>query len=92
MSALRCAATPRGTLLWERRAPGEDPGNVAVGVRKGRVTVLVYQSGPDITGDPRSLRLPVTVSDMFAVAEDPRIDLSTSREAVDAGASLPYWS
>jgi hypothetical protein len=87
-----CVRTSRGTVLWERAAPGEDPGNVAVGVRKGAVTVLVFQSGPDITGDPRRLRLPIAVSDMFEIAEDPRIDVTTSRAAVDAGSALSYWT
>jgi hypothetical protein len=91
-AAVGCVKVSRGTVLWARYAPEEDPGNVAVGVRKGAVTVLVYQSGPDITGDPRKLDLPVSVGDMFALAEDPRIDLTTSEGAVDTGESLPYWT
>lgn len=91
-AAVGCVKTARGTVLWARYTPEEDPGNVAVGVRKGAVTVLVYQSGPKITGDPRELDLPVSVGDMFTLAEDPRIDVTTSKDAVNAGASLPYWT
>jgi hypothetical protein len=91
-AAVGCVRTARGTVLWARFTPEEDPGNVAVGLRKGAVTVLVYQSGPNITGDPRKLDLPVSVGDMFTLAEDPRIDVTTSEAAVDAGASLPYWT
>jgi len=28
---------------------------------------------------------------MFAIAVDPRIDVTTSEEPVAAGADLPYW-
>ena len=72
--------------------PEEDPGSVTVAVRKGAVTALVYQLGPSITRDPRKLGLPVSVGDMFTLAEDPRIDVTTSEAAVDAGASLPFWT
>jgi hypothetical protein len=62
-----------------------------VTVTKGEVTVLVFQAGPAITDDPRELDLPISVEDMFAIAEDPRVGLTTSREAVEAGADATYW-
>jgi hypothetical protein len=87
-----CVTTDRGTVIWEAEAPEEDPGNVGVAVTKGGTTVLVFQSGPAITGDPRTLDLPISVADMFAIADDPRVDLTTSKDAVAAGAELPYWA
>jgi len=88
---VECVETARGTVLWEDETPEEDPGNVLVTVTKGEVTVLVFQAGPAITDDPRELDLPISVEDMFAIAEDPRVDLTTSREAVEAGADATYW-
>ena len=84
-------ATDRGTLIWEDAAPEEDPGNVGVAMTKGDVTVLVFQSGPAITRDPRELDLRISVEDMLGIAADPRTDLITSRRAVVAGEDLPYW-
>lgn len=86
-----CVVTHHGTLIWEDISPGEDPGNVGVATTKGNVTVLVVQSGPSITRDPRELDLPISVDTMFAIARDPRTDLTTSEEAVDEGKDLPYW-
>lgn len=86
-----CVVTHHGTLIWEDAAPGEDPGNVGVAITKGNVTVLVFQSGPSITRDPRELDLPISVDTMFAIARDPRTDLTTSEEAVIGGEDLPYW-
>jgi hypothetical protein len=71
-------------------APEEDPGYVVV-VDKGDATVAVRNAGPDITGDPRDLDLPISVDDRFAIAHDARVDVTTSRAAVDAGEDLDYW-
>ena len=86
-----CVKNGQGTLLWEDEEPEEDPGNVGVAVIKGETMVVVFQSGPAITGDPRNLELPTSVADMFAIAVDPRVDMTTSEEAVATGAGLPYW-
>ena len=53
--------------------------------------MVVYQSGFDITGDPRTLDMPISVDDMFAVATDARVDLTTSQSAIDAGEALTFW-
>jgi hypothetical protein len=53
--------------------------------------VFVYQAGPDVTGDPRELDLPISVDDMVALAEDPRVDVTTSAGAVAAGEDLGWW-
>ena len=86
-----CEATDRGTLIWEDAAPEEDPGNVGVAITKGDAIVLVFQSGPSITRDPRELDLAISVDEMFGIAADSRTDLTTSEQAVDEGEDLPYW-
>ena len=88
-----CAETPDGTLIWEEVAPEEDPGTIVVITEKdgGRSTVLVIHSGPPITGDPRELDLAISVADMFAIANDPRVDVTTTQEALDRGEQLGYW-
>ena len=86
-----CVETTEGTLMWETVAPEEDPGNVAVAVVKDGATVLVFQSGPAVSGDPRDLGLPISVEDMFAIAGDPRVDVTTSEEARSAGPAASYW-
>ncbi len=35
--------------------------------------------------------MPISTDDLFAIANDPRVDVTTSQEAVDAGADLPFW-
>ena len=80
-----------GAMTWSPEDPGEDPGYVEVGVRKGDVTVVVVFSGPHITGDPRTLDLPVTIDQLVDIARDERVDLTTTQAAVDAGADLDYW-
>jgi hypothetical protein len=87
-----CEAVSGGLLLWEVFEPESDPGAVYVLLRKGETTVLVSQSGPTIDADPRQLDMPISVEDMFAVAQDARVDLTTSQEAIDAGAALDYWT
>lgn len=80
-----------GRLFWERQEPEEDPGVIYLAVPKGDATVLVYQAGPDVTADPRELDLAVSVDDMLALAEDPRVDVTTSAEAVADGEDLAWW-
>lgn len=86
-----CEKTDDGLLIWEEQEPEEDPGVVGVSVQKGQTTVFVYQAGFDITDDPRTLEMPISVDDMFAIATDPRMGLTTSQAAVDAGEALPFW-
>jgi len=86
-----CVATDQGTLMWEDEAPEEDPGVVYVVVDKGETAALVFYAGPPITGDPRELDLPISTEVLFAIANDPRVDVTTSAEAVEAGANLSFW-
>lgn len=86
-----CVETDEGILMWEDEAPESDPGVVYVVVDKGDTAALLFYAGPTITGDPRELDMPVSTDDLFAIANDPRVDVTTSQEAVDAGADLPYW-
>lgn len=86
-----CVTTDQGVLMWEDEAPEEDPGVVYVLVDKGESASLVFYAGPAITGDPRELDLPIPTEVLLAIANDPRVDVTTSAEAVDAGADLPFW-
>lgn len=86
-----CEETDRGTLLWEAAAPEEDPGVVYVAVPKGEATVLLFYAGPPITGDPRDLDLPIPVDTLLDLAGDPRVDVTTSREAIEGGNGLSSW-
>jgi len=86
-----CEETEDGVLMWEDLEPEEDPGVVYVVVPKGDSAVLMFGSGPDITGDPRDLDLPVSVAEMFEIANDPRVDVTTTQEAVDGGRDLDFW-
>lgn len=85
-------AGARAYVYWEREAPEEDPGVVAVYLVRDGEASYVYQSGERITGDPRDLDLRVTVDDMLAVVEDPWLVLATSPDAVTAGEELDDWT
>jgi hypothetical protein len=86
-----CVPVGDGLLAWEGLEPEEDPGLVLVAVPKGDAVVVVRYAGPDITGDPRTLDLPIDVQDLQAIAADPRVDATTSRAALDAGTALAAW-
>lgn len=86
-----CVTTDQGTLMWEDEMPESDPGLVYVLADKGETTALVFYAGPTITKDPRELDLPISTETLFAIANDPRVDVTTSAEAVEAGADLPFW-
>ncbi|MEO5851686.1 MAG: hypothetical protein ABIQ15_04155 [Nocardioides sp.] len=87
-----CEKTEYGVLMWQDLEPEEDPGVVYVVVPKGDSAVLMFGSGPDITGDPRDLDLPVSVAEMFEIANDPRVDVTTTQEAVDGGRAIDFWA
>lgn len=76
-------------LAWEDVEPEEDPGIVEVLLRRddGQDVSVVY-AGDDITADPRTLDLSVTVEQMTDVVTDPRLGLTTSQDVIDAGEAL----
>lgn len=86
-----CAEVDGAVLLWEQAAPEEDPGVVYLVAPKEEGAALIFYAGPTITGDPRDLDLPISVDDLAALATDPRIDLTTSQAAIEAGADLDTW-
>lgn len=86
-----CAQLDGGMLFWESQTPEEDPGVVYVQVSRGDTDVVLFYAGPDITDDPRKLDMPISVADMIAIGEDPRVDVTTSAEAVKAGETIDYW-
>lgn len=61
------------TLVWEREVPEEDPGYVAVVVRRGDQQVMVLTAGEPITRDPRELDLTVPLETMVDLAHDDRL-------------------
>ena len=73
------------TLAWQELEPEEDPGVVNVVDRREGEDVVVHVSGPSVTDDPRNLDLGVPLSDLAALATDPRLSLTTSRAVVDLG-------
>jgi hypothetical protein len=84
-----CDPVEGGTLFWQEEEPEEDPGLVVVVVTKQEALVLVTQSSETIAGDPRDQDLQITVQDMVDIANDQRVDLTTTQEALDAGGHLP---
>lgn len=86
-----CITSDQGTLMWEDEEPEEDPGVVYVLVGKGESAALLFYSGPSITGDPRDLHMPISTEVLFAIANDLRVDVTTSHEAAAAGADLSFW-
>lgn len=88
---LGCDETEDGTLRWNLNDPGEDPGGVFVLVPKSDgQTVMVTFNGPKLRHDPRTVDLPVSVDTLFAIAHDPRLDVTTTQDVVDRGDELSY--
>lgn len=79
------------TLAWQEEEPEEDPGVIYLFATKDDATVVLEQSSTPVTGDPREIDLPFSVDEMTAVARDPRVDLTTTEQAVDEGAQVPWW-
>ena len=86
-----CENVPDGFWYWGEEEPEEDPGGVFVVHRKGPVTAVVAYYGPAIKGDPREQQLPIEVGTLIDLAADPRVDITTTEGAVEAGAEAPYW-
>ncbi len=81
----------RLTLAWTLEEPEEDPGYVSVVLQREDETVSVSWFGDTITGDPREQDLEIPIETLEAIAQDPRISLTTSQAVVDAGADLDDW-
>ncbi|WP_279235515.1 chitosanase [Nocardioides sp. SR21] len=88
-----CVETDDGTLRWNTDDPEEDPGAVFALVPKsdGQIVMVAF-AGPRLTQDPRDVDLPVSVETLFDIANDDRIDVTTTQDVVDAGAELDYWT
>ncbi|WP_341927703.1 hypothetical protein [Nocardioides psychrotolerans] len=82
-----------GTLVlaWEEVAPEEDPGVVLLSlVREDEVASVLY-AGPAIKGDPREIDLPIEISALEELVQDPRVGVTTDQEVVDAGEEVEDW-
>lgn len=80
-------------LAWDEVEPEEDPGYVAVVLRRADEDedVVAYTSGESITGDPREQDLTVSVEALTALVQDERLSLTTTQDVVDAGEDLEGW-
>lgn len=79
------------TLTWDEVAPEADPGLVVVIAELDTHTVVLRYSGPEITGDPRDLDLPISVDTLVDLVTDPRVAPTTSRKAIDSGEEIDFW-
>ncbi len=79
------------TLAWDEVVPEEDPGLVMVIAELDTHTVVLRYSGPDITGDPRDVGLPISVDTLVDIVTDPRVAPTTSQEAIDSGEEIDFW-
>jgi hypothetical protein len=86
-----CEEIQDGVLFWEDEEPEEDPGLVYLAMSMAGTDVLFFQSGPSIDADPRAVDLVVSVPTMMQIADDPRVDVTTSKAAVEAGDQLVFW-
>ncbi|WP_328530984.1 hypothetical protein OG984_07620 [Nocardioides sp. NBC_00368] len=79
-------------LRWTDEEPEEDPGGVAVVLRReGGETASIGYSGPAVTGDPRKLDLPIAVDTLVAVVEDPRLRYRATSSTLALGEELDDW-
>lgn len=78
-------------LIWQDHSI-EDSGIVQVKNRRGDEVVTVLVLGPEITGDPREMDLALDVDVLSGLAQDPRLQLTTTRAAVEAGARVRDWA
>jgi hypothetical protein len=79
-------------LVW-REGDAEDSAGVisSVMVRDGeRVEVRWYLNADYLDGDPREQDLSLSLVDMEATAQDPRLGLMTTQDTVDAGSELEW--
>ena len=86
-----CEDLKDGFWFWGEEEPEEDPGAVFVLQQKESATVIVAYYGPVIKGDPRDQNLPIKVETLIDLAADPRVDLTTTNDAVEEGAKAAYW-
>ena len=86
-----CEDLESGFWYWGEEEPEEDPGAVFVVQRKRSATVILAYYGPSIKRDPRRQNLPIKVETLIDLAADPRVNLTTTKDAVEEGAKAPYW-
>ncbi len=87
-----CAALDGGAQLrWELLVPEEDPGIVALALEREGTLITVLVSGPNITRDPRAMKLQPSVATLSDLVSDPRLRLRTSPRAVADGREVTHW-
>ncbi|WP_406032377.1 hypothetical protein OG801_27870 [Nocardioides sp. NBC_00163] len=79
-------------LRWTEEEPEEDPGVVGVVLlREGGEAASIGYAGPTITGDPRTLDMPISVEKLVAVVEDPRLRYQATSSTLALGEELDDW-
>jgi hypothetical protein len=90
---VRCADLSGGAQLrWELLGPEEDPGIVALSVKRDDTLVTALVSGPEVTRDPRTMELQPSVDALTDLVGDPRLRLRTSPQVVADGRHVAHWS
>ena len=89
--AIRVVKSGRLVLTWAKEEPEEDPGFVNVTMVRGGHETQVSWSGDTIKGDPRKQHLKFSVKKLEELAQDKRLALTTTQDAIDAGKALKKW-
>ncbi len=80
-----------GPAIPENEIGGPDPGGFGVTLRLDDQVVSASYYGVSITDDPRSMGIDITPEMLEAVVTDPRLRLTTSAAALEAGEALADW-
>jgi hypothetical protein len=89
----QCADLGDGAQLrWDLVEPEEDPGVVAVAFERDGTLTTALLAGPDITRDPRTLKLQPSVRALTDLVRDQRLRLRTSPQAIADGQHVAHWS
>jgi len=79
------------TVYWQEEQPFEDPGILYLVMVREDDSVTLEYSGVLIESDPRKQEfVRFTFEDMVDAVTDPRLGLTTTQDAVDAGAELEW--
>ncbi len=87
-----CEVRDGATVFWQEGEPEKEPGVLYVESVNDGASVVLFQQGPTVPADIDDFESEASLEDMIAAATDPRLGLTTTQEAVDAGGQLPWWA